>query len=98
MIAARLDLVADLLSPHHVGAGRFQVLQIEHNISLVAAQLDVDGEVRPRAFLCRIIDTLVDAPNNVAQQAFLFLENSLSEHTTSLAGFTRRSVRLVVRL
>jgi hypothetical protein len=76
--------MADLLPPDHIGPRRFQILEVKPNIRFMAAQLDVDGEVRTGTFLCGIIDSFVDAPNDIAQQGFLFPEDSFSEHTTSL--------------
>src|SRR6185503_6597290 len=85
VVAARFDFMTDLMAPNHIRARGFQVLQVKDDIRLMAAEFDANGEASARAFFGGVIDAFIDAPNDIAQQTFLFLKDPFAEHTTSFA-------------
>jgi hypothetical protein len=87
MVTSRLYFLTDLMPSDHVCAGGFEILQVQHDIGFVAAELEMNRKTGSRPFFCRIIDPFVYAADDIPEQTFFLLEDSLPEHTTSSPEF-----------
>jgi hypothetical protein len=57
----------------------------------MAPQREMQRETRTFSFVSGVVDALVDAANDVAQQDFLFLIHSFTEHNNSFRRSPARS-------
>ena len=67
MVSFSFDLLADLMALYRIGFRPLEVFQIQHDVILVRAQLDVHGETGAFPLFCRIIDSFIDTADNVPE-------------------------------
>ena len=67
MVSFGFDLLANLMPFDNIGFRRLEVFQVQHDVILVRAKLDVHGETGAFPLFCLIIDSLIDTANDVPE-------------------------------
>ena len=92
MIAAGLNLLADLVSADLVLLGGFEICEVKYDVAFMIFQFEMNGELGSIAFPGGVLDFLVDTADDLTQKIFFLLKYAFAEHVPSSAGFVAEPI------